>query len=257
MTTRSSAPAGVPCWADLFTSDVAGSRTFYPELFGWRAEEPAPEFGGYFMFTRNGVPVAGAMGDMGDLRADNTWKIYLATENIAETLERAQAEGAQLLGPAMAVADLGRQALLADPTGAAVGLWQPGTFPGFTVLDEPGTPNWFELYTRDFPGALDFYRAVLGWDLTIVGDSDEFRYATAQNPHGPGEIAGIMDATSFLPEGARPYWSVYWAVESAAASAARVAELGGSIVMPAQQTPYGEIAAVTDPSGAQFRLRAG
>ena len=66
MVTRDSAPVGSPCWADLWTSDVEGSRTFYSELFGWEAQEPSPEFGGYFMFTRDGVPVAGAMGDMGE-----------------------------------------------------------------------------------------------------------------------------------------------------------------------------------------------
>ncbi len=42
---------GAPCWADLWTSDVEGSRAFYSALFGWEAEEPSEEFGGYFMFT--------------------------------------------------------------------------------------------------------------------------------------------------------------------------------------------------------------
>ena len=50
------------------------------------AGEPSPEFGGYFMFTRDGIPVAGAMGDMGDLSADNSWKIHLATGDIEATM---------------------------------------------------------------------------------------------------------------------------------------------------------------------------
>lgn len=66
MPTRDKAPVGAPCWADLFTSDVEGTRVFYSELFGWQAQPPAPEFGGYFLFTRAGVPVAGAMGSMPD-----------------------------------------------------------------------------------------------------------------------------------------------------------------------------------------------
>ena len=86
MTTRTAAPAGSPCWTDLWTSDIAGSRAFYPALFGWEAGEPSPEFGGYFMFTRDGIPVAGAMGDMGDLSADNSWKIHLATGDIDATV---------------------------------------------------------------------------------------------------------------------------------------------------------------------------
>ena len=87
MTTRDSAPTGSPCWADLWTSDVEGSRRFYSDLFGWEAEEPSEEFGGYFMFTRDGVPMAGGMGAMGDMQADDTWKIYLDTDDIAKTVE--------------------------------------------------------------------------------------------------------------------------------------------------------------------------
>ena len=256
MPTRDSAPIGSPCWADLWTSDVEGSRRFYSELFGWEAQEPSPEFGGYFMFTRDGVPMAGGMGDMGDMPANNTWKIYLATDDIAKTLEAAEAEGAQVISPAMPVADLGTQAVLIDPTGAHLGAWQPGTFPGFTVLNEHGAPSWFELHTRDHAGAVAFYRSVFRWDTDTVGDTDEFRYAIMRNPSGEGELAGIMDATSFLPEGVPAHWSVYWEVDDADAAVAKVKALGGSVVMDAEDTPYGRLATVADPAGAQFKLRA-
>lgn len=84
------------------------------------------------------------MGDMGDMKANDTWKIYLATDDMAKTVETAQAKGAEVIGPSMAVADLGTQAVLVDPCGAHLGVWQPDTFQGFTVLGEPGTPSWFE-----------------------------------------------------------------------------------------------------------------
>ncbi len=71
MRTRETAPVGSPCWTDLWTSDVEGSGNFYGALFGWQALAPNPEFGGYLMFTHNGVPVAGAMGDMGDMPAND------------------------------------------------------------------------------------------------------------------------------------------------------------------------------------------
>ena len=209
MTTRAHAPAGAPCWTDLWTSDVEASRHFYAALFGWEAQEPSAEFGGYFMFTRDGVPVA----------------------------------------------DLGRQAVLADPTGARVGAWQPGTFPGFTVLDEPGAPSWFELFTRDHAGALAFYRSVFGWDTTTVGDTDEFRYATVRDPQGDGEMAGVMDASAFLPAGVDSHWSVYWHVDDADATVRQTTALGGAIVQQATDTPYGRLATLTDPAGAEFKLR--
>jgi len=255
MPTRDSAPIGSPCWADLWTSDVEGSRRFYSDLFGWEAQEPSPEFGGYFMFTRKGVPVAGGMGDMGDhMPADNTWKIYLNTDDIAKTLEMAEAGGAQVISPAMAVADLGTQAVLIDPTGAHLGAWQPGTFPGFTVLGEHGAPGWFELFTRDHAAAVAFYRSVFRWETNAVGDTDEFRYTTMRQPGGGDELAGIMDASSFLPEGVLAHWSIYWEVDDADASVAKVKALGGSVVADPEDTPYGRMATVTDPSGAQFKL---
>jgi uncharacterized protein len=255
MPTRDRAPIGSPCWVDLWTSDVEGSRKFYAELFGWEAQAPSPEFGGYFMFTRNGVPTAGAMGDMGDMGADNSWKIYLATDDIAKTVEAAESDGAQIVSPPMDVADLGTQAVLVDPTGAQLGTWQPGTFPGFTVMNEHGAPSFFELHTRDHATAVAFYRSVFHWDTDAVGDSDEFRYTTMRDPSGEGELAGIMDASAFLPDGVPAHWSIYWAVDNADATVAKVKALGGSIVADAVDTPYGRLATAADPAGAQFKLR--
>jgi predicted enzyme related to lactoylglutathione lyase len=257
MPTRDSAPLGAPCWTDLWTSDVEGSRKFYGDLFGWEAQEPSPEFGGYFMFTRKGIPVAGAMGDMGDMPANDTWKIYLDTDDIAKTLLAAEAEGAQIMVPAMPVADLGTQSVFIDPTGANLGAWQAGTFPGFTVLDEHGAPSWFELYTRDHAGAVSFYRTVFQLESTAVGDTDEFRYTTVHNPGGEVELAGIMEAGAFLPEGVPAHWMTYWEVDDADAAVSKVTALGGTVLVNPTDTPHGRIATVTDPAGAQFKLRTG
>ena len=255
MSTRDSAPVGSPCWADLWTSDVEGSRRFYSELFGWEAGEPSPEFGGYFMFTRSGIPTAGAMGPMDDMPADNTWKIYLDTDDIAATAVAAGAAGAEIISPPMAVADLGIQMVLVDPTGAHLGAWQPGTFPGFPVLHEHGAPSWFELHTRDHAAAVDFYRSVFHWETRTVGDSDGSPYTFMRDPGGEGELAGIMDASAILPAGAAAYWSIYWQVDDVDASVAKVRALGGAVAMEATDTPYGRLATVSDTAGAQFRLR--
>jgi hypothetical protein len=255
MTTRDRAPLGSPCWTDLWTSDVERARSFYAELFGWEAQEPNPEFGGYFMFTRDGVPVAGGMGDMGDMPAQDVWRIYLDTDDIGAMVAAAEARGASMAFPPMPVADLGTQVVFADPTGAVLGAWQPGTFPGFTVLGEHGAPSWFELHTRDHAAAVDFYRSVFKWETDVVGDTDEFRYTTMRDPDGGGELAGIMDASGVLPEGVPSTWSVYWEVDDAAEAVARVTALGGSVESDVEDTPYGRLAAVADPMGAQFKLR--
>jgi len=61
MPKRQNAPIGAPCWVDLMTSDTQHSRDFYCELFGWTAEEPNEDFGGYFNFQLDAVRVAGCM----------------------------------------------------------------------------------------------------------------------------------------------------------------------------------------------------
>ena len=61
MSTRETAPIGAPCWFDLMTSDTDKARAFYTQLFGWEAEDPQPELGAYFNFTKDGVRIAGCM----------------------------------------------------------------------------------------------------------------------------------------------------------------------------------------------------
>jgi len=248
-------PIGAPCWADLWTSDVEGSRNFYSRLFGWEAQEPSDEFGGYVMFNLHGAPIAGAMGDMGDIRADNSWKIYLSTDNIAAATTEIAELGGETLTPPVPVADLGWNAAFLDPTGAHLGAWQPGTFPGFSAKDEPGAPSWFELMTRGYATALDFYGSVFSWRTEVEGDSDEFRYSTLRDPSTNDQLAGVMDASSFLPEGVPSHWSIYWDVVDVDSSVAIVHALGGTLIDGPQDTPYGRVATVSDTSGAMCKLR--
>jgi predicted enzyme related to lactoylglutathione lyase len=255
MPTRQQPPSGAPCWVDLWTSDVDGARRFYSVLFGWEALEPNPEFGGYFMWTREGAPIAGGMGDMPGMKATNVWTVYFATDDAEGLGKSAAAEGAMIEAPAMPVADLGVQVVLSDPTGAHFGAWQPGTFPGFTVLGEPGSPSWFELHTRDYPRALDFYRSALHLDLDELPGDHAILYSTIRNPEGGEPLGGLMDAAGLLPDGAPSSWLVYWEVEDVAATVEKGRSAGGAVAMEATETPFGIHAHLIDPSGAQFKLR--
>ncbi|HET7486699.1 MAG TPA: VOC family protein [Acidimicrobiales bacterium] len=253
MPTRDTPPPGAPCWVDLMSSDPARSSTFYCDLLGWTADEPDEAFGGYFSFRRDGVLVAGCMAAQPGSPAD-MWSVYLATDDAAKTVEAAQANGGKVLVEPMAVGDLGTMAYLADPSGAAIGLWQPGTHPGFTVYAENNAPAWFELHTRQFDQAVAFYRDVFRWETHAMSDAPEFRYTILQ--HGEEMLAGVMDATGHLPEGVPDHWAVYFGVADADAAVARTVELGGSVLRPAEDTPYGRIAVVADATGAGFRLVA-
>ena len=253
MPLREDAPTGAPCWIDLLTSDKEAAKAFYTGLFGWTAEEAGEEYGGYVNFLLDGVPVAGCMAGDGSAGPDR-WTVYLATDDVAATAEAATAAGGQVLMPPMPVMELGNMAVVADPAQAAIGVWQPGLHRGFGVIDETGAPSWFELHTRGYDDAVAFYRQVFGWDAHTMSDTPEFRYTTLGGPED--QLAGIMDASAFLPDGVPSYWTMYIDVDDADAAVARVGELGGSVVAPAEDTPYGRIATVADTTGAQFRLRA-
>ena len=253
MTARDRAIIGAPCWTDLMTSDIDAGREFYGAVFGWTAEEPDPAHGGYFSFLKDGVRIAGCMASQPGAPVTDVWSVYLASDDAEKTLAAAESEGGQIHVAAMPVDDLGVMAFLGDPGGAGIGVWQPGTHQGFGIVDEPGTPSWFELHTRDYDTVLAFYRAVFGWETKVESDTADFRYTTMQYADQP--LAGVMDATAFLPPEAPSCWSVYWAVASADEAAQRIVDHGGSLIHPPHDTPYGRLVEVRDPHGAAFKLR--
>ena len=251
MSVREGVSEGEVSWLDLWTSDVAGSRGFYCSLFDWEAQQPSEVFGGYWMFTRAGAPIAGGMGDMGDDAADDTWKIYLATPDLAASVARAEERGADVLSPPTPVADMGHQAVLRDPTGATLGLWEPGTFQGFSVLGEHGAPCWFELHARDYATAVAFYRDVFHLEATTLSADGDLRYTTlSADGH---DVAGVLDAATRLGD-ASSKWVVYWRVDDVDLALARVIQLGGAVRHAASDSPYGRVATATDPAGAEFNL---
>lgn len=245
---------GAPCWIDLYTSDPDKATDFYGRLFGWTASPSDPELGGYFTFSKDGKTIAGCMANDGQQGYPDSWTIHLLTDDAERTAADAADNGGQVRYAPMAVADNGVTTMLGDPGGATIGAWQPGTQKGFEVRNEVGTAAWFELHTRDYDRTVDFYREVFKWDTHTQGDTDEFRYTTLGE--GDGMLAGIMDASSFLPEGAPASWSVYFEVEDTDAALEQIEKLGGKVVQPAEDTPYGRLASATDPTGTLFKLVA-
>ncbi len=248
-------PNGAPCWIDLLTSDTGRAREFYAGLLGWTAGEAAEQFGGYFMFMRDGVPVAGCMPKVAGvpgMEGPDMWGVYLSSPNAKGTAEAALAHGGSLREGPMDIADLGSEAVLTDPAGARIGLWQAHSFPGNTVFGEPGTPAYFELITREYEQAVGFYRDVFGWEPHVASDTPEFRLTALRD--GEETIAGIMDGSGFLPEGQPGSWLFYVKVADTDAALAKVTELGGAVTEPAMDTPYGRLAGASDPTGARFKL---
>jgi uncharacterized protein len=244
---------GTPCWVDVSTSDQAGARTFYRQLFGWESDDPNPEFGGYLSFSKDGELIAGCMQAEPGMGVPDVWSVYLQVDDSEAVAKSVEAHGGQVMVPPMAVGDMGTMAVYVDPAGAVVGSWEPGTHKGIGTVEEPGTPSWFELHTKDHAAAVAFYQDVFGWTTKAEGDTDDFRYSTAVD--GDREYAGVMDASSFLPAEVPSYWTVYIHVDDVDATLAKAVELGGSILEPAEDTPYGRLATLGDHAGARIKLR--
>jgi uncharacterized protein len=249
------APLGAPCWIDLNTSDLDRAVQFYGELFGWTAEDAGEDYGHYHNFSRDGALVAGLMRKQPDAGYPDFWLTYLSSADAKATAAAASEAGGQVMLEPMAVMDLGAMAVLADPSGGAVGVWQPGQHRGYEVHSQAGAPVWHEVHTRDHDGAVAFYQRVFGWQTSVVSDTDEFRYTTMSVGEQP--YAGVMDARAYLPEGTPSVWQVYFGVEDADASLAAVERLGGTVLEPAVDTPHGRMATVADPTGATFKVIAG
>ena len=249
-------PIGAPCWMDLLTSDTARAREFYGGLFGWTAGDASEEFGGYFMFFADGAPVAGCMPKVPGVPAmegPDTWGVYLSSADAKGTADKAAAHGGTLRDGPMDIADLGVEAVFTDIAGARIGVWQAKSFPGTSAFGPVGTPSYFELMTRDYARSVAFYTDVFGWQPEVAGDTDEFRLSVLKDSAGE-TIAGIMDGSGFLPPDQGDLWQFYVQVADVDAALATVADLGGTVLAPAMDTPYGRLAAAADPTGAPFKL---
>jgi len=222
-------------------------------LFGWEADQPSFDHGGYFMFTRAGIPIAGAMGGIGDTPADNTWKPFFASNDIDRTLKLATEHGATVRQPAMAIDDLGRQAVITDPAGAVTGIWEPGSFAGFTVIGEHATPSFIAIDVRDYHAEIAFYRHVFGWD-PLEEEVDGHHYAGYMDPDSRRPIAGIGDEAESLAPEQSPQWSVFWQVDDLDAAVAKLGALGGTVITEPTIGGLGRVVQASDPSGARFRL---
>lgn len=231
---------GTPCWVDVSTPDLEKAKAFYCGLFGWDATTD-PEMGHYTRFTLGGKDVAGAMPTMA---ADQpiVWSTYIATDNADATARKASENGGQVVVPPMDVADLGRMAVFIDPTGAFFGVWQPGTFIGAGRVNEPGSLVWNSLETRNVDAAKSFYTKIFPW--TSEGGT-QWTWNLDGRPVGGG-IA--LDDARDMP----PHWLVCFAVADSDAAVTKAHELGGTVIEPGMETPFGRVAVIADPQGAVF-----
>jgi predicted enzyme related to lactoylglutathione lyase len=239
-----SAEVGTPVWVELAGSDLDASAAFYGAVFGWSRAPYNPDS---FDFSLGDLEVGGLLPRVGD--APDAWNVYLKVNDLVATLVAVSAAGGRILHGAVREGDDGIWALLEDPSGAEIGVWQAESFPGFESHGVPGAPCWFELHTKDFAAAVPFYEKVFGVALTSIGDSDVFRMVVFGDPDTA--YAGIYDAArSNLTT--RSQWMTYFAVQDAEVAASVVVTHGGQVIDGPSDTPFGRMSHATDSTGAAF-----
>ncbi|WP_051681723.1 VOC family protein [Cellulomonas sp. HZM] len=243
-------PAGTPAWADLTIPSLDDAAAFYGPLLGWELVDGGAELGGYTFATVSGRRVAG-LGE-GSSAGTPAWCVYLASDDAVAGARSAVAAGARELVAPTNVPALGTMAVLADPTGAVVGLWQAGALTGWQVAQEAGAVVWVESMSHDQPTALAFYRSVTGLGAQDMSGRG-FVYAALAGAAGP--VAGVgAYGTGAAADDEPGRWTVYVGVRDTDEVVARVTDLGGTVDSGPQDSPFGRVAHLRGPFGERFAV---
>jgi predicted enzyme related to lactoylglutathione lyase len=249
-------PSGEFCWIELSTSDQAAAKAFYTGLFAWAVEDmPVGPNEFYSMFKINGRNVGAACTLRPEQRAHGVpphWMIYVAVESADTAARRAAELGGTILAPAFDVMDVGRMAVLEDPTGAHFCVWQAKRHTGTGIAGVPGSLCWADLSTPDPQRATAFYAALFGWTISAGEKKDPSGYLHIQN--GEEFIGGIPPAAHRDAQ-APPHWLPYFAVDDCDQAAAKAKKGGAKFYLePMTMEGVGRMAVLADPQGAVFAL---
>jgi len=255
MSERTTYTPGTPCWVDLMTPDIEASEKFYGALFGWEVPElpNSAEMGGYRRAKKGGKDVAGVYPLMEEGQHP-AWATYVSVSDAAATAALITENGGSTIVEPMDIG-MGHMAVFADPSGAVFGLWQPVTFAGAELVNEPSSFSWSELNTREVEGAKAFYGDVFGWGFETEALGEE-RGSYTTIMLGGGPVGGVLDMNERgVPEEVPAHWQVYFAVEDTDATAEQ-AKAGGGVMVEPFDVPVGRIAILHDPHGASFAVIA-
>ena len=249
-------------WRDLLTHDPEASQRFYAGLFGWEFESigSASGFGSDSVYTliRHNGKLIGGMIDTVALNGRNDisqWVVLMSVDDVDAAVAKFSAAGGEVVTAPTDLRRRGKIAVVGDAEGALLGLLQTRDGDPADRRPEIGEFLWDELWTSDVDSATAFYEDVAGleaadWDVD-ENQEDGASYRLLK--------AGDTPRVGILPnplEGLKPVWVSYIRVKSPDSITARVSELGGRIIVEAQDRPLGgEVAFIAGPSGAGIALQ--
>jgi predicted enzyme related to lactoylglutathione lyase len=285
---------GVPCWMEVSEPHPEAALDFYGGLFGWEFEDAAPSSadGSYFI-ARGEAPSSSIFdtsralrsGDVAAVRSIRDaaptramWTTYFWVDSADEAASAVRDAGGGIVMEPFDFMDAARVAAFTDPEGAAFGVWEARKHKGARLVNDPGAVVFNNLNTRDVERAKSFYGSVFGWRTgpigggaqgwTLPGYGDWLerehhpglrqQMAAAGAPEGFEDVVGsIVPIAGDMPD-TPAHWSVTFATDDADATAAKAAELGGTVLVPPFDAPWStptytiRITALADPQGATF-----
>lgn len=253
MATMTSYTPGSFCWNELVTTDAASAKSFYSSLLGWNATDQEVDPGNFYTNLDIDGKLVGALYGMNPSQLERGvpphWNLSVSVENADESAAKAASLGGTVVLPPFDVMDAGRLAIIQDPTGAKLCLWQPKDHIGATLTGETGAFCWWELQTNDVEKAKAFYTGLFDW---VAGGSEQY----VEWVHNGTSIGGVLKIQPEWGDGnVPPNWQSYVMVESVDDSTAKTVELGGKVLMPPMDIPgTGRFSVVADPQGAVFSL---
>jgi predicted enzyme related to lactoylglutathione lyase len=242
---------GTFCWADLHAKDVQASKAFYMSTFAWRAADmPAAPGMTYTMFYKGDRDVC-ALHSTKVPGHPTFWQAYFAVDSADALAKKAESLGGRVVQAPFDVLDVGRMAVVADPTGATFAAWEARKHPGAGVMGEADTLVWCEADTSDLDRTIDYYAKLFGWTTKVDGEGPD-RYVHFKI--GDAMFGGAMQIKKDW--GPVPsHWAICFGVDDVDATASKATAAGGKTVMgPATIPGTGRFAVIADPEGATFQI---
>jgi hypothetical protein len=248
----SSSVAGEFVWHDLVTDNPSAARTFYGSLFGWTFEDGAGIAPGYILIKQDGTAIGGIIPRRRDASTPYVaqWLSYVVVPNVDDAVRVFKQRGGKVIQGAINAQKGLRIAVVEDPQGAPLGLASGG--PGTGTAAPPGLHRWLwmEYVARDVAPALTFYHKAVGFNFEISEAREGFTYYLLQTDR---PRAGLFRSPWTRSTSA---WLPYVRVADPTATAARAAELGGTVALtPRAQVRQASLAIIVDPLGAAVALQ--
>jgi len=223
------APLG---WMDVTSTRLDVSLDFYRQLFPWQREilndAHSP---GYSFLRSEGHVVAGAE-PIPEEKGPPVWTVMVVADDADATVGQAVSRGGVVTYPVGPILDLGRIAMVRDPQGAIIGVWEPGTYRPLDVPAVPGRLVGAEIVTPDAAATCAFYEEVFGW-----------RRADASNQMDAGVPVRVVER-----EGPA-LWTPVLHIPAAADLAGRLLRAGGQVIVGSEPVD------ARDPMGARLLLQ--